>query len=153
MAKYVQRPELLDQIERQLLGGDGKNESKDEKDDGGKVLAVWGLGGAGKAQLVLCYLQRYRSQCKSTLWVEASRKTTIERDFVGIHQVLFDVPVAEMQDAIKLEHAIVRVKSFCSRRTAADEVQRRRWWLQTMECSRISLTSQTCFNGDCATHG
>jgi hypothetical protein len=48
VAKYVQPPELLDQIEWQLHGGDGKNESKDEKDDGGKVLAVWDLGGARK---------------------------------------------------------------------------------------------------------
>jgi hypothetical protein len=72
---------------------------------------VWGLGGAGKTQLVLWYLQRYLSQCKSTFWIEASQKTTIERDSVGIHQVLFDVPVAEMQDAIKLEHAIARVKN------------------------------------------
>ena len=47
-----------------------------------RMLAVWGLGGAGKTQLVLNYLRRHRTEYKATFWIEAGRKELVKRDFV-----------------------------------------------------------------------
>ena len=46
------------------------------------ILVVWGLGGAGKSQLILDYLQKYRGDYKVTFWIEAARRELIERDFL-----------------------------------------------------------------------
>jgi len=46
---------------------------------------VWGLGGAGKTQLVLDYVRQYRTDYKATFWIEAGRKESLERDFVNLY--------------------------------------------------------------------
>ena len=50
---------------------------------------MWGLGDAGKTQLVLDYVRQYRTDYKATFWVEAGRKESLERDFVNLYQALF----------------------------------------------------------------
>jgi len=74
---YVPRPLQCDQIRTQLRDDAAKNNTK--------TLVVWGLGGAGKTQLVLDYVRQYRTDYKATFWIEAGRKESLERDFVNLY--------------------------------------------------------------------
>ena len=60
------RSSLHDQIHAQL--------ARDAADSSTKTLVVWGLGGAGKTQLVLDYVQQHRAEYKATFWIKAGRK-------------------------------------------------------------------------------
>jgi GTPase SAR1 family protein len=50
-----------------------------------KTLVVWGLGGAGKTQLVLDYVRQYHTDYKMTFSIEAGRKELLERDIVNLY--------------------------------------------------------------------
>ncbi|KAH7122357.1 hypothetical protein B0J11DRAFT_581064 [Dendryphion nanum] len=109
---FVDRPALHHQIRQQLDPGssqDGRN--------GTRMLAVWGLGGAGKTQLVLDYLCQRRTDYKATFWIEAERNDLIERDFVAIYRLLFEVHITTGQEIIKANDAVARVKSWLSNRS------------------------------------
>jgi hypothetical protein len=77
---FVQRTSLREKIREQLcrkLGDDRKGETK--------KVGVWGLGGAGKSQLALSYLQRYRANYDATFWIQARQTASIDRDFLQIY--------------------------------------------------------------------
>ncbi|KAI9715703.1 MAG: hypothetical protein M1812_005855 [Candelaria pacifica] len=102
---YVSRPRLHQKIKEQL---------HDLKDDGVEdvlVLVVWGLGGAGKSQLVLNYIREYRRDYTAVFWIEAGTKESIERDYVQIYRLLYG---ARQMDAgheiVKVEDAVPAVK-------------------------------------------
>jgi GTPase SAR1 family protein len=98
---------LHDQIHAQL--------ARNAADSGTRTLVVWGLGGAGKTQLVLDYLRRHRNEYKATFWLEAGRKELLERDFVRLYQTLFRLHTsagAKTATAISVEDAVTGVKSW-----------------------------------------
>ncbi|KAL9090851.1 MAG: hypothetical protein Q9165_005059 [Trypethelium subeluteriae] len=105
---FVPRVLLRDQIRTQLCDGDANGTTS--------TLAVWGLGGAGKTQLVLDYVQQYRSEYKATFWIEAGQKESLERDFVNLYQTLFRVHNAASQEKISVDRAVTAVKSWFSGR-------------------------------------
>ncbi|RMZ77267.1 hypothetical protein DV738_g4548, partial [Chaetothyriales sp. CBS 135597] len=108
---FVERPEYREQIRKQLAT-DGSNTAQGYES---RILSIWGLGGMGKTQLVLDYLRHYQSDYKATFWIEARQKSTIERDFVNIYQLLFNasLPVRESgQD--RLSESALRVKNWFS---------------------------------------
>ncbi|KAH8746822.1 P-loop containing nucleoside triphosphate hydrolase protein [Hyaloscypha sp. PMI_1271] len=79
----VQRTTLRGQIHEQLhrsLGEEMKGETR--------KVGVWGLGGAGKSQLVRSYLGHYRADYDATFWIEAGQTTSIDRDFLQIYHSL-----------------------------------------------------------------
>jgi hypothetical protein len=74
---------------------------------------VWGLGGAGKTQLVLDYVQQHRTEYKVTFWIEAGRKESLERDFVRLYQTLFGLHASAGEETmISVEDAATGVKSW-----------------------------------------
>jgi tetratricopeptide (TPR) repeat protein len=73
---------------------------------------VWGLGGAGKTQLVLDYVQQHRTKYKATFWIEAGRKESLERDFVHLYQTLFGLYVSVGAETVRVEDAVTGVKSW-----------------------------------------
>ena len=77
---YVQRPAFCDRIRRQLHDAASQGEGQYTT-----ILVVWGLGGAGKTQLVLDYLRCYRNEYKATFWIQTGSRESIERDFVHIY--------------------------------------------------------------------
>ena len=86
------------------------------------MLAVWGLRGAGKTQLVLDYLHRHRSDYKATFLVEAGRNELIEHDFVYMYQLLSGLRTIAGQVVVKVDDAVAGVKSWLSSRASG-------WWL------------------------
>ncbi|KAL9001661.1 MAG: hypothetical protein Q9188_005374 [Gyalolechia gomerana] len=105
VTNYVPRPRLHQKIKEQL---------HDQKDNDGRdytrVLVVYGLGGAGKSQLVLQYIQEYRRDYIAVFWIEAGSKETIERDYVQIYQLLYGRQADAGQAIVKVEEAVPAVK-------------------------------------------
>ena len=80
------------------------------------MLVVWGLGGAGKTQLVLDYLQCHREKYKATFWIEAKRKVSVERDLINMYKLLFNVRISTGMEAVKIDDAVIVVKNWLSSR-------------------------------------
>ncbi|XP_014552000.1 hypothetical protein COCVIDRAFT_41753 [Bipolaris victoriae FI3] len=107
---FVLRSSLHDQIHMQL--------ARVATDNSTKMLAVWGLGGAGKTQLVLDYMHKHREEYDATFWIEAGRKESLERDFVRLYQTLLVLHTpagAYLETTISVEHAVTGVKSWFAR--------------------------------------
>ena len=75
-----------------------------------RILVVWGLGGAGKSQLVLIYIREYRRDYAAVFWIEAGSKESIERDYVQIYQLLYSRQTNAGQEVVKVEDAVPAVK-------------------------------------------
>jgi hypothetical protein len=99
----VPRPHLHQQIKERLH--DGRHDATDTR-----VLALQGLGGSGKSQVVLNYVREYREDYPTVFWVEAGQKELIERDYLQIYRLLFDVALAAKSDALSVEDAVAAVK-------------------------------------------
>ncbi|KAI6747682.1 hypothetical protein HG531_008224 [Fusarium graminearum] len=82
---FVQRPLLRDSIRNQFT-------KPLEADKQGEVrtVGVWGMGGAGKSQLALSYVQRYRTEYNATFWIQADHTASVDRDFLAIYRLLVD---------------------------------------------------------------
>ena len=76
------------------------------------MLVVRGLGGAGKSQLVLHYVQECRSDYRAVFWIESGRKQTIERDYLQLYRQLFRGGAEAGQDMVKLEDVVLAVKNY-----------------------------------------
>ncbi|KAB5522861.1 P-loop containing nucleoside triphosphate hydrolase protein [Coniochaeta sp. 2T2.1] len=82
VAAFVERPVLRDAIREQLT------RAADIKGVGPRKVGVWGLGGGGKSQLALSYLQHYRDDYDATFWIQAGQPASIDRDLLEIHRLL-----------------------------------------------------------------
>jgi tetratricopeptide (TPR) repeat protein len=103
VSTYVRRPDLERQLHEQLISPSGTNDLQEMR-----TAVVCGLGGAGKSQLALKYLQEHRKQYRAVFWIEANQKETIERDFIQIYKLLFPNPASST--IISVEDAISGVK-------------------------------------------
>ena len=75
-----------------------------------RILAVWGLGGAGKSQLVLNYIHEYRRDYAAVFWIEAGSKESIERDYIQIYRLLYGRQIDAGPRIVKVEDAVPAVK-------------------------------------------
>jgi NB-ARC domain len=73
---------------------------------------VCGLGGAGKSQLVLHYVQEWRQDYSVVFWIEEGQKETIEWGFLRVYRRLCEDSTATTQDRIKIEDAVLAVKGW-----------------------------------------
>ncbi|EGU77181.1 hypothetical protein FOXB_12308, partial [Fusarium oxysporum f. sp. conglutinans Fo5176] len=80
---FIQRPSLRDSIRDQLMKPLEVNRQGEVK-----KVGVWGMGGVGKSQLALSYLQRYRAEYDATFWIQADQTASIDRDFLAIYRLL-----------------------------------------------------------------
>jgi tetratricopeptide (TPR) repeat protein len=53
-----------------------------------KILVICGLGGAGKSQLVLNYVEDFKDDYTATFWIDASSKERLEADYKQVHNLL-----------------------------------------------------------------
>lgn len=108
---YVSRPELEQRMRDQLSISENVQQGIEPR-----TIVVCGLGGAGKSQLVLRYVQQHQQHYQAVFWIQAEQRNTIERDFVQIYRQLYP-RAATAGTAASSEDAINAVKS----------------WLQTQE--------------------
>jgi tetratricopeptide (TPR) repeat protein len=102
----VPRPGLHAKIQEQL------HDTLSDTDQEAKVLVVWGLGGAGKSQLVLNYIQEYRHDYSAVFWIEAGQKETLERDYIQIYRLLVDCRPAAGSEIVQIADAVAAVKNW-----------------------------------------
>ncbi|KAL8719781.1 MAG: hypothetical protein Q9181_008020 [Wetmoreana brouardii] len=101
---YVLRPGLHQKIKEALHDPDN------DQEDNARILAVYGLGGMGKSQLVLNYIQEYRRDYQAIFWIEAGSKETIERDYIQVYRLLYGRQTDAGQGIVKVEDAVPAVK-------------------------------------------
>jgi tetratricopeptide (TPR) repeat protein len=90
---FVQRTSLRENIREQLCRQPDNDRRREPK-----KVGVWGLGGAGKSQLALSYLQRYSADYVATFWIQAGQIASIDRDFLEIYQLLpWNTPLQSRQ--------------------------------------------------------
>ncbi|KAI4194979.1 MAG: hypothetical protein LQ350_007465 [Teloschistes chrysophthalmus] len=104
VANYVQRPALHKQLRRQL------HRVQTARAEVPQICMVWGLGGAGKSQLVLNYIQKYRHDYSAVIWVECGSKESIERDYIQIYRLLYGRPLGTGREILKVEDTVPAVK-------------------------------------------
>ena len=75
-----------------------------------RILVVWGLGGAGKSQLVLNYIREYRKDSSAVFWIQSGSKESIERDYIQIYRLLYGRPLGAGQEMVMVEDAVPAVK-------------------------------------------
>jgi len=115
---------LEDQIKRRL------HDSITVRGDTAKILVVYGLGGAGKSQLVLGYVRAFRQDYSSVFVVDASGKASIELNYIQIYRKLHGIHSALVSENIEVDVAIEGVRSWLTSRNerclfvfdAADEL-------------------------------
>ena len=105
------RPHLHRQIKEQL-----HNARQDAI--GTRILMIQGLGGSGKSQLVLDYVEKYREDYSTIFWIEAGQKESIERDYLQIYWLLFDPTSMKRPDTLSIEDAVVALKRWFHGQTA-----------------------------------
>ncbi len=87
-AKFTGRNELLNEIRSLLTLG---------KTDAPIKIALYGLGGVGKTQVVLEYAYRYAREYKFIRWLRANAPSSLKADYVALAREL-DLPVKNDRD-------------------------------------------------------
>jgi hypothetical protein len=60
--------------------------------------------------LTTCSITEY----KATLWIEAGRKESLDRDLVNLYQALYGVQMVAVKETVSVESAVIRVMSWFS---------------------------------------
>lgn len=88
---FVQRPSLRNNIRNQLM-----KPLEAYRQGEVKMVGVWGMGGVGKSQLALSYLQRYRTEYDATFWIQADQTASVDRDILAIYRLLVETTLSDM---------------------------------------------------------
>ncbi|KAI7194846.1 hypothetical protein KC316_g4698, partial [Hortaea werneckii] len=94
VAGYVVRQELQQEVEERI------REARASGGTQSSIVVLVGLGGAGKSQLALNYIQTRRTEYNAVFWVDARLRESLERDYVQIARLLSD-----QEHTHQLEHA------------------------------------------------
>jgi tetratricopeptide (TPR) repeat protein len=73
---------------------------------------VCGLGGAGKSQLMLGYVEVFKDDYTATFWIDASSKERLEADYKQIHNLL----LRPGRDDTDIDTCVAEVRQWCHRR-------------------------------------
>jgi len=75
-----------------------------------------GLGGAGKSQLALNYIQTHRKDYCAIFWVDTRLQESVERDYRQIHALLFGDNQYSASFQLDIDRIVTAVKSWFHRR-------------------------------------
>ncbi|KAI9874743.1 MAG: hypothetical protein M1830_009336 [Pleopsidium flavum] len=106
VTSFVKRPTLHAAIKSQL------HDTLQEPAACSKVVVVLGLGGVGKTQLVLNYIETFRNDYAGTFWINAREKQSVEREFAQIYRLIFLSSTAIEQELPNIEEIVFRVKDW-----------------------------------------
>jgi tetratricopeptide (TPR) repeat protein len=107
---FVPRVSLEDQIKGHL------HDSIAQRGTSPRILTVYGLGGAGKSQLVLSYVRAFRRDYSSVFIIDASTKASIELDYQQVYRTLYDPLLVKPSETLSADEAINAVKSWLNGR-------------------------------------
>jgi tetratricopeptide (TPR) repeat protein len=105
VANYVNRPALHDAIKIQL------HDALQEPDKRSRVVVIHGLGGTGKTQVALNYVQEFQNDYSGTIWIDASSRLSVERVFTQIYRFLFSISAPAEKELPSIEDIALRVKN------------------------------------------
>lgn len=103
VASYVARPDLQDQMKQR------QHDTIEQRDRSSKILVVCGLGGAGKSQLTLQYIQNYRADYTAVFWIDAGSQTRLEADYKHIRNLLH----SSKRTDVDVDTCVNEVKQWC----------------------------------------
>lgn len=104
VSTYVDRPDLRRQLEKQLHEFVNGPQCKT------RILVVHGIGGVGKTQLVLDYVQRYRQDYSAVFWLEGASPEYIQRDYIQVYMLLYNLHLEVNEGSTQVQNAISAVK-------------------------------------------
>ena len=107
VASYVPRPALHAQVKERL------HDTLEERGYSCKILVVCGLGGAGKSQLLLDYIEVFKDDYTAVFWIDAGSKDRLEADYRLIHNLLLH----PSQDDVDISTCVSEVRQWCQRKT------------------------------------
>ena len=105
VASYVTRPALHAQVKERL------HDTLEERGYSCKILVVCGLGGAGKSQLMLNYIEVFENDYAAVFWIDAGSKDRLEADYKRIHNLL----LPPSRDDIDIDTCVSEVRQWCQR--------------------------------------
>ena len=74
-----------------------------------KILVLCGLGGAGKSQLTLSYIESYRDDYTAVFWIDAGAKARLEADYKKIRNLLH----SSYRTDVDIDTCVAEVKQWC----------------------------------------
>lgn len=77
-----------------------------------KILVVCGLGGAGKSQLMLNYIEVFRDDYTAAFWIDAGSKERLDSDYKQIHNLL----LRTKKDDIDIDTCVSEIRQWCQYR-------------------------------------
>ncbi|GAB7329231.1 hypothetical protein MBLNU13_g01043t1 [Cladosporium sp. NU13] len=106
VASYVPRPALHAQVKERL------HDTLNERGSSCKILVVCGLGGAGKSQLMLNYVEVFKDEYTAVFWIDAGSKDRLEADYKRIHNLL----LRPTQAAVDIGTCVSEIRQWCRRK-------------------------------------
>lgn len=106
VASYVPRAALHAQVKERL------HDTLEERGSSCKILVVCGLGGAGKSQLMLHYIEVFKSDYTAVFWVDAGSKDRLEADYKRIHNLLLH----PSRDDADISTCVSEIRQWCQRK-------------------------------------
>ncbi|OQN95386.1 hypothetical protein B0A48_18634 [Cryoendolithus antarcticus] len=110
LASYVVRQKLQQQVKERLHAS---------RADGGthsRLVVLVGLGGAGKSQLALNYIQTHRKEYDAVFWVDVRQRESLERDYIQIYRLLSGNEQSATSLRVDMDQVTTAVKTWFERR-------------------------------------
>ena len=104
VSTFVDRPNLHKKLKAEFNGDISQARGHD------RIVVVHGAGGVGKSQLVLSFVQLHRGDYRAVFWIETATKAAVERDFVQIYLLLYEVSDVAGLQPTRAEDAVPAVK-------------------------------------------
>ncbi|GAB7333955.1 hypothetical protein MBLNU13_g06063t1 [Cladosporium sp. NU13] len=109
VASYVERPALQKELRERL------HDTVEERGRTSRLLVICGLGGAGKSQLALNYIETYRTDYSAVFWIDAGTREALEQDYAQIRQLLRGPDTTSGRGTESVDACILEVEQWCHR--------------------------------------
>ncbi|KAM0707478.1 hypothetical protein Q7P35_004123 [Cladosporium inversicolor] len=106
VASYVPRSALHTQVKERL------HDTLERRGSSCKILVVCGLGGAGKSQLMLNYIEVFKDDYTAVFWIDAGSKDRLEADYKRIHNLLLHPG----QGDADIDTCVSEIRQWCQRK-------------------------------------
>ncbi|KAK3621115.1 hypothetical protein LTR56_022979 [Elasticomyces elasticus] len=106
VASYVARPVLQMQVEERMYDARAAGAACRS------VVIMVGLGGAGKSQLALHYIQTHRTEYSAVFWVDTRSRESLERDYIQMYRLVSGSEQGAASLRLDIDRVVTKVKSW-----------------------------------------